>query len=332
VSDLVPFRLAPLLVPKPWGGSSLTRLGRDVPEGVLVGESWDLADLDASMTPVPDPVSLVVDGPLAGCSLRQLVLDHAPELLGPSYAAAQRFPLLVKHLDARQHLSVQVHPPLQVMDRFPQSHLKTESWVVVAADPDAYLMIGLRPDVTPEQVRAAAGTAALVPLLQQVPAHVGDVHHVPPGVVHALGAGVVVVEVQSPSDTTFRLYDWPETYGRADRALHLDDALVAVEAAWELNVTPVVPVQQDGRVVQADLYTVDRLRTSTRRLHEVPTRDTARVVVVLSGRLRIPDLGRPLETGELAVLPAAWSGEMVSGAGAVWLEVDLAASLTPTTP
>jgi mannose-6-phosphate isomerase len=325
VSDLVPFRLAPLLVEKPWGGSSLGRLGRDVADGVLVGESWDLADLDASMTTVPDPVSRVVDGPHAGSSLRDLVHDHAADLLGAPFASAERFPLLVKHLDARQHLSVQVHPPAEVAECFPESHLKTESWVVVGADPDAHLMIGLRPDVTPAQLRAAAGTAALVPLLQRVPARVGDVHHVPPGVVHALGAGVVVVEVQSPSDTTFRLYDWPEEYGRTDRELHLQDALVSVEAAWERNIAPVAPVQHDGCVVESRLYCVHRHRTATRRLMDVPARATARVVVVLSGRVRIPDLGRPLDRAELAVLPAVWSGEMVSGAGAVWLEVDLVA-------
>lgn len=324
MTDLVPFRLTPLLVDKPWGGARLGRLGRDVAEGGHVGESWDLVDLDPAMTAVDDAVSRVAGGPFDGTSLRTLVLEHPAELLGPAFAAAARFPLLVKHIDAREHLSVQVHPPAAVVAATPGTWLKTESWVVVAADLGAELMLGLQPDVTAAQLRQAAGTAAMVPLLRRVPARVGDVHHLPAGVVHALGAGVVVAEVQSPSDTTFRLYDWPEEYGRAERELHLADALAAIEAAWDTNITPLPPVQHDGRVVDTDLYTLDRCRTATRRLINVPPRESARVLIVLSGRVRIPDLGRPLEIGEVAVVPAAWSGEMISGAGTAWLEVDLA--------
>jgi mannose-6-phosphate isomerase len=323
VSDLVPFRLTPLLVDKPWGGSRLSRIGREVAADGRVGESWDLVDLDETTATVPDAVSRVSGGPLDGRSLREIVRERPTELLGPAFAGTERFPLLVKHIDAAEHLSVQVHPPAAMVARNPGLRLKTESWVVVAADPGAELMLGLRPDVTVDQVRDVAGTSGIVPLLRRVPAQVGDVHHLPAGVVHALGAGVVVAEVQSPSDTTFRLYDWPEEYGRAERELHLDDALTALEESWDLNVAALEPVRHDGRVVQTDLYTIDRRRTSTRRLLDVPARDVARVLVLLSGRVRIPDLGDPLLTGELAVLPAAWSGEMVSGAGAVWLEVDL---------
>lgn len=323
MSDLVPFRLTPLLVDKPWGGSRLSRIGRDVAADGKVGESWDLVDLHPTMTGVDDAVSRVSGGPLDGLALPDLVRDRCADLLGPAFTGAEHFPLLVKHIDARENLSVQVHPPAELVARIPGIWLKTESWVVAAADPGAELMIGLRPEVTRDALRAAAGTSAMVGLLARIPARVGDVVHVPAGVVHALGAGVVVTEVQSPSDTTFRLYDWPEEYGRAERELHLDDAVAAIEAAWEQNLAPVEPVQHDGRVVDTDVYTIDRRRTATRRLLDVPARDSARVLVVLSGRVRIPDLGAPLLTGGLAVLPAAWSGEMVSGAGAVWLEVDL---------
>lgn len=324
MNHLVPFRVTPLLVDKPWGGSRLSRIGRKVAADGHVGESWDLVDLQTTMTGVEDAVSRVSGGRFDGRPLNELVRDHAAELLGPAFTGAGSFPLLVKHIDARENLSVQVHPPAELVARTPGTWLKTESWVVVAADPGAELMIGLRPEVTFDELRAAAGTQAMVGLLARVPARVGDVIHVPAGLVHALGAGVVVTEVQSPSDTTFRLYDWPEEYGRAERELHLDDAVEAIVAAWEENHAPIEPVQHDGRVVATDLYTIDRRRTTTRRLLNVPSRGSARVLVVLSGRVRIPDLGEPLLTGGLAVLPAAWSGEMISGAGAVWLEVDLA--------
>jgi mannose-6-phosphate isomerase len=325
MSTLTPFRLEPLLVSKPWGGQRLARLGRSLPADALVGESWDLVDLDASVTDVPDAVSRVRGGDLDGALLHDVVREHPHELLGPAFSAASRFPLLVKHIDAREHLSVQVHPTPELVAAMPGTHLKTESWVVVEATPGSELMMGLAAHATPAALEQALGTPDVAGLLNRVPAQVGDVHHVPPGVVHALGAGVVVAEVQSPSDTTFRLYDWAVEYGRTPRALHTDEALASVLAAWQANLATPEPITTDGLVVEADLYRITRQRTATARRLEVTSRDTAAVVVVLSGRLRIPDLGPPLERSELAVLPAAWSGEMITGAGSAWIQVDLVA-------
>ncbi len=325
MTTLTPFRLEPLLVGKPWGGQRLARLGRTLPADQLVGESWDLVDLDSSVTDVPDAVSRVQGGDFDGALLHEVVAAHPHELLGAGFSAASRFPLLVKHIDAREHLSVQVHPTPELVAAMPGAHLKTESWVVVEANPGSMLMMGLAPHATPDALERALGTPEVAGLLNRVPARVGDVHHVPPGVVHALGAGVMVAEVQSPSDTTFRLYDWAVEYGRAPRDLHTAESLASVLAAWDANLTPPDPVTTDGLVVDTDLYRISRHRTSTARRVEVASRNTAAVVVVLSGRLRIPDLGRPLERSELAVLPACWSGDMITGAGSVWIDVDIVA-------
>ena len=117
---LGPLALTPRLVEKPWGARHLADLGRDVPDGALVGESWDVADLDTAQTPVPDPVTRVAHGPLAGSTLAELVASHREELLGSTAPTpGGRFPLLVKHLDAGQHLSVQVHPSAAVVDDLP---------------------------------------------------------------------------------------------------------------------------------------------------------------------------------------------------------------------
>ncbi|WP_372595203.1 type I phosphomannose isomerase catalytic subunit [Actinotalea sp.] len=325
MTTLPPLLLEPLLVPKPWGGRRLGDLGRALPDGVDIGESWDLADLDAEMTPVPDPVSRIVGGAMAGRSLREVVADSAAALLGRDHAEARRFPLLVKHLDAREHLSVQVHPPAEQVARHPGIHLKTESWVVIAAEPGAGLFLGVRPGVTLDQIEAAMGTSALPGLLGWVPARVGDVHHVPAGLIHAVGAGVLVAEVQTPSDTTFRLYDWVDEYGRAPRELQVELGLEAIRSQWALNVDPPATVSNEGLLVDTDHYTISRQRAEASRTVRVEPRPVARVVLVMSGQVRIAGLDAPVGPGRLAVLPADWAGDLAAEADSSWLDIDLVA-------
>lgn len=318
-----PLHLTPLLVPKPWGGRRLAGLGRELPDGVDIGESWDLADLDAAATAVTDPVTRVAAGPHAGATLADLIAAHSAALLGAAAPApGGRFPLLVKHLDAREHLSVQVHPPATVVPRFPGAHLKTESWVVVHAEPGAELMLGVADGVTPDDLDAAIGTAAVVELLRRVPAAVGAVHHLPAGLVHALGAGVVVAEPQTPSDTTYRLYDWVAEYGRPERAVHPVEASASYRACWDVNVAPPPPVTGDGVVVDTEHYRITRTTTGG-GVVRVDRRPTARVVVVVAGRLSGPDLQHPLGPGGVVLLPAEWAGELVTGAGTTWLDIDV---------
>lgn len=325
MTALPPLRLTPRLVEKPWGGVRLGALGRTLPPGILVGESWDLVDLDPQMTPVPDPVSRVCGGPLDGTPLRDLVRSSAADLLGPALVGADRFPLLVKHLDAREHLSVQVHPTASVVADYPGSYLKTESWVVVAAGPRSELMLGLAPGTTPGAVEAALGGPDIVPLVRRVPARVGDVHHLPPGLVHAVGAGVVVAEVETPSDTTFRLYDWTREYGRAPRDLHTAQAMASIRSAWEVNMSPPAPVGHDGLVVRSDAYTITRRTTPAAQTVTVAPRPVVRIVLALAGRLAMTGLDEDLRAGELAILPACWDGEVTSEPATTWLDIDVVA-------
>lgn len=318
-----PLHLDPVIVPKPWGGRRLAALGRRLPDGVDVGESWDVADLDPADTGVADPASRVVGGPHDGARLADLVDSHRRELLGDAAPTpGGRFPLLVKHLDAREHLSVQVHPTAEVLDRLPGARLKTESWIVVAADPGADLFLGVVDGVSADDVEKAAGTPDLVPMLRRVPARVGDVHHLPAGLLHALGAGVLVAEPQTPSDTTYRLYDWTEEYGRAPRTMHLEEGVLSLRSAWHLNEAPPPPVAGDGVVVDTEHYAVTRTRSAGGPV-QVPARATARVVVVVEGGVSGRDLSHPLGPGGVVVLPAAWSGDLDALPGTTWLDVDL---------
>jgi mannose-6-phosphate isomerase len=212
---------------------------------------------------------------------------------------------LVKLLDARQHLSVQVHPPAAVLGAHPTARLKTESWVVMEAEPGAELFLGLVDHVTRDQVRDALGTPDLVRLLRRIPATPGDVFHVPAGLVHALGAGVVVAEVQTPSDTTWRLYDWTAEYDRGPRPLHLAQGWDAIAASWATNTGPIRPRTGAPRLLSTSHYTVDRHRIEARaKVPPMPDEDgkRPRILQVLDGVLSAAD-GR-LGRGEVVVLPA----------------------------
>ena len=325
-SDLGALQFAPRIVPKPWGGRRLAELGRQLPDDQDVGESWDIADLAPEATELPDPVSRVLHGPHAGRTLAELVDRDGPALLGSARATPSgRFPLLVKHLDARENLSVQVHPPAAALGQLPGACLKTETWVVVAADPGAELFLGVADGVTLADLQATVGTRAVVPLLRRVPATVGDVHHLPAGLLHALGAGVVVAEPQTPSDTTYRLYDWTEEYGRAPRAMHLAQAVTCLREAWEVNLRPPAVAGGDGLLVDTEHYRLTRSRAELERRVAVGPRPAARVVVVVTGELSGAELVGSLRPGGVVLLPAAWRGELRAASGTTWLDIDLVA-------
>lgn len=225
-----PCVFTPIVLEKVWGGRRLERLGKPLPvAGAKYGESWEVADMpstSASGAGGGAMRSVIASGPMAGQTLAEAMEASGDALLARSTRTRDgRFPLLVKFLDAGEHLSVQVHPSPEFAKRTPGAHLKTECWCVLDAEPGAELFIGLREGVTRAQFEAAArsGGSGVVDLLRRVPAVVGECHNLPSGTVHALGAGVLAAEVQTPSDTTFRLYDW----GRAGRALHVEDAIAS---------------------------------------------------------------------------------------------------------
>ena len=194
MTQLAPFTLQPILVERPWGGSKLSEYGKDLPDGAHIGESWEVADLPQRVAPTVDnPSNVVLDGPFAGDRLGDVVSGAATELLGPvSPTADGRFPMLFKLLDAREHLSVQVHPPAEYVADHPEARLKTESWYVVEAADGGVLYLDVDDGVTKTDVDAVLGTGGIVPLLRRVPAVAGAFHHVPAGLIHALGAGTLL--------------------------------------------------------------------------------------------------------------------------------------------
>ncbi len=307
---LYPLLFDDLLKGKIWGGRRLeTELGRRLPSGEAIGESWEVSDR------APD-VSIVANGPLRGTSLHQLLLDRQDELLGSGFDLGrfQRFPLLVKFIDASRVLSVQVHPP----DEFARSHDphddgKTEMFYILGAQPDAVLYLGLKPGITPQEFEHAVRHGGVGEVLRAVRLVPGDCVFLPPGTLHAPGAGVLFAEVQQNSDLTYRVYDWERVGpdGRP-RALHLKKALAVIdwEAPKEEKVTPQVLADDGLRkelLVRCPKFTAERW-TLTESATE-PLAGRFRILMALEGAVDIEWSGAAepvaLSRGRSALLPAS---------------------------
>ncbi len=225
--SVYPYKLAPLFKEKIWGGRRLAALfGKALPAEAPIGESWELADLAAGEC-------AVANGARAGQSLNRVVAETGAATMGPTPLTADgRFPLLLKLLDATENLSVQVHPDEQAVGIIPDAALKTECWYVLASD-NGSIYKGVKPGVGAEQFRAALADDNVAELLVKYDVEPGDFHFLPAGTVHALGAGVLVAEVQTPSDTTYRVSDW----GRG-REIHVERAMQCIHFAPSADSIP----------------------------------------------------------------------------------------------
>ncbi len=309
--DPIPVLLQRRVVPKPWGGTALVdRLDLD-PESVggePIGETWEVYDR-------PDGSSLLRDG--SGRNLRDLLDEAGEEILGRGVArsATGGFPLLVKFLDARERLSVQVHPGAAQAAALGDGP-KSEAWVVLDADPNAAIACGLAEGVTRDLFETAFDTPGMEPLLKTYRPVEGDVFDVPAGTVHALGPGVVAYEIQQNSDLTFRVYDW----GRG-RELHLDEAREAVRDDLP-DAGLVVPERIDDHaswLVRTDAFRVRRFRCS--QPATLGTEATFKLLTVLQGFGTLgwrsggehPPLR--LKKGETVLVPASVDTVFVSPIG-----------------
>ena len=313
---LYPLKLQPIYREKVWGGRSLARLGKALPGGddTSIGESWELADLGQDTAE-----SLIINGPAAGMTLHNAVELFGDRLLGRLPLDEQgQFPLLLKYLDTSQPLSVQVHPGPQHVDRFAGARVKHEAWYIVDAAEDAVLYKGFKPDVTAAQFSHAiesGSQARIEQLLNAIPARPGACHYLPGGTCHALGPGVLVAEVQTPSDTTFRLYDW----GRTERQLHIEQAMQCITfgpidvASIEKRTHIANPFTTVSRLVGCEHFRIEKVRMSQGYAQEIPY-DQPAVWMVLEGAGRITTADADpvaFTRGDTLLIPAAMADPKV---------------------
>ena len=228
----MPILLDPVYKEYVWGGNRFeTELHRRVLPGTIA-ESWEVADH-------PDGHTRILNGPFANLTLAEALRQDCEGLLGTG-RRAERFPLMVKLIDARETLSVQVHPDDETAPLV-GGEAKAEMWVVLEATPDAHIYSGFHPGVTPEVFEEARAKGTIPSLLQRYPARPGMVFYTPGGRVHAIGAGCLLLEVQQNSNTTYRIYDWDRLDRNGPpRPLHLAKALRVIR--WDLSESPIAPV------------------------------------------------------------------------------------------
>jgi len=286
-----------------WGGRRLgSVLGKPIPETGDFAESWEIVDHG-------DDQSIVANGPLLGKTLHELVAEFPEDLFGSKSASAS-FPLLFKFLDANRDLSIQVHPDDAAGALLDPPDLgKTEAWYILDAEPGAKVYVGLKPDVTREQLAAAIANDQVIDCMNVIQPAAGDCLFIPAKTVHALGKGLLVAEIQQASNTTFRIYDWGRVGSDGKpRALHIEQSLETID----FDRGPVSPQEPQptsdldvDRLVTCEKFILDRWNFEGRKT--LGNGKGFRIVAVLEGKIRASHaiLSEPLGKGSTFLLPAA---------------------------
>jgi mannose-6-phosphate isomerase len=308
---LFPFLLKPEFHERPWGASDLAPIYVKPEDKGLVGEVWLTGDR----------CRIAGGGPLDGMALEEATRLCGRQLVGEAAPQADRFPLLIKFLFPREKLSVQVHPDDECARRLGQPCGKTECWYVLAAEPGATVGLGVKPGTTRDEMERAIRERRAESLLHWIEVHPGDLIYVDAGTVHAIGPGLVLVETQQNSDTTFRLYD----YGRP-RELHVQQGLHAMKTQTSAGIVTVMQSTNPGshNLVSSSSFVVDKVGIGrgqpSRRFAAAGGHTSVRILVALDGCAVVEAENSPEVTfarGEAVVVPASVPAFRVRGQWAI---------------
>ena len=321
-----PLTFHPIFKERVWGGREMERLyKKKLPAGRPIGESWEISDR-------PGDVSVIANGPLAGKNLRWLMENHRAELLGDAKPANEnRFPLLCKILDAREKLSLQVHPPAGKAAEL-GGEPKTEMWFIADAAPGAELFVGLKRGVTRAEFEKKVETGEVAECFHRVSVRAGDAMFLPSGRVHAIGAGLVIFEIQQNSDTTYRVFDWNR--GGLDgkpRELHVAQSLASIDfndfepALVQGKFTGDRSIKRRP-LVNDPLFNVEAWRMNAGAGVTLKPR-TLQIIAGSCGRLEIQSGSAPikLSAGQFCLVPACLERTEVlakSDAVLLWVEAN----------
>jgi mannose-6-phosphate isomerase len=286
-----PLTFEPIFLERMWGGRRLeSEFRKKLPPNARIGESWEIVDR-------PEAQSVVANGPLKGETVHELWTQDRQPIFG-RVADSERFPLLVKLLDAQEKLSLQVHPPEKIAAKL-GGEPKTEFWYVAAADPDAEIFAGFRNELTSARFEEAVRDGTAAEHVHTIRVKAGNGMFLPAGRFHAVGAGNLLIEIQQNSDTTYRVFDWNrvDEHGKA-RELHVDQALQCID----LNDCKPQLVQPKGELlVRHKLFEIQKWKLDKPRKVAPPGQFA--IIFCLSGSLRCADVD--LARGEFFLVPAS---------------------------
>ncbi len=300
---LYPLTFQPIFKKRVWGGRSLARLyGKFLPTGAPIGESWEISDR-------PGDTSVVAHGSLTGKDLHWLVENHRSDLLGGVRLEGGRFPLLIKLLDAQEKLSLQVHPPATKSAEL-HGDPKTEMWFIAEAAPGAELYVGLKPGVTRANFEQRIRDGSVAECFHRVPVSAGNTMFLPSGRVHAIGAGLVIFEIQQNSDTTYRVFDWNRVgLDGQPRELHVAQSLASIDfndfepalaSGEEISATNC----HVRKLVSDPLFNVELFHAQNDGVISLPA-SRMQIIGVVAGEVRVSESSTPvLRAGDFCLLPA----------------------------
>ena len=320
LNTLYPIKFTPILKDKIWGGQKLKTLlnkNSDLPN---IGESWEISDVEGD-------TSIVSNGSLKGQSLKQLLETYKEDLIGlQNYRIFKyKFPLLIKFIDAKEDLSIQLHPNDELAAKRHNSFGKTEMWYVFQADEDSNLIVGFNQEMTPEKYLEHLNNKTLTQILNFDKVKTGDTYFVEVGRVHAIGAGVMVAEIQQTSDITYRVYDWDRVDADGnERELHNDLAIDAFDFNMPDNfrVTYDKTKNQSNEMVSCPYFTTNYLKVDT-TLQKKNHHDSFIIYMCVDGDAEIVANGHSevIKKGETILLPAAIENYEIASKNATLLEV-----------
>jgi mannose-6-phosphate isomerase len=312
---LYPIKFEPIYKQRIWGGQQLkTVFNKNIPADEKIGESWELADL-------PKDKSVVANGELAGLTISKVMKKYRKEIFGIENPP-KTFPLLIKILDAQDVLSVQVHPDQETCRRMGKGQAKTECWYIIATGKDPFIYKGLKQGVSKELFAKAIEEGGVEKLLEKVRVRQGQCHFIPAGTAHAIGAGLLIAEIQTPSDTTYRVYDWNrvDKNGKA-RELHIKEALESVH----FDKSDELPVTTAGRLVDCEYFKVDKFWQNAESEMQI-CRGQMKTLMIISGSgVIMSEETEDVEfgAGETILLPAVLEGKMLFEMNSEFLQITI---------
>ena len=319
-SILYPFVFQPIFKERIWGGRELERLfNKKLAAGKPIGESWEISDR-------PGDESVVGNGSFAGKTLRWLMKNYPAEMLGRARPAAEnRFPILCKILDAREKLSLQVHPPASKAAEL-NGEPKTEMWFIADATPEAELFVGLKRGVTRGDFEAKIADGTVAECFHRAPVRAGDAMFLPSGRVHAIGAGLVIFEIQQNSDTTYRVFDWNRVgLDGKPRELHVAQSLASIdfndfEPALVSSDFSGDDMVRSRAIVRNPLFNVDSVELKSGG-EIVLAENKLQIVAMVRGKGEVRSEGNvaALGAGQFCLVPAELEKTVVAAKGDVSL-------------
>ena len=317
---LYPLKFQPILKDKIWGGQKLQQILNKPTSSTEAGESWEISDVEGD-------TSVVSNGTMAGASLKSLMELHTTDLLGHKnfQQFGTKFPLLIKFIDAKSDLSVQLHPNDALAKARHNSFGKTEMWYVVQADPDSNLIVGFNQPMTKELYLKHLEAKTLESILNFDTVEAGDTYFIEVGRIHAIGAGVLLAEIQQTSDITYRVYDWDRVDSKGNhRELHNDIALEAFDFDMPDNyrVNYSRDAQTSTELVSCPYFTTNVLEVKTSLLVE-NNHDSFMIYMCVEGSAIVKIEGHQTEfsKGETVLIPAGIKSFSISANHAKLLEV-----------